>query len=294
MARLDPLPVEQLSPQQKLIHDKIKGNRPKLGGPFGVLLRNPALATAASGVVDALRGEGKLDKRIYELIVLTVARHWSAQYAWAVHEPIARGLGFAPTKWSRRSRPRRTPTSAKPEEALVYDAVTELMAGKVLSTATYDRLIKQFGLDVTIELISTAGLYSMISTVLNGFDVPTANGEKPFLTILHSRVLVCREPSPSWLEVRGRRQMAKTRKRLAHVRQSIGHRAPITLEDQRQLPRLQAGGDRQSGEDRQPRASRWPALPSCQTTNTAWISEARCAAGTAWRRTQPGSRACQR
>jgi 4-carboxymuconolactone decarboxylase len=75
---------------------------------------------------------------------------------------------------------RRRPASAKPEEALVYDAVTELLAGKVLSTAIYDRLIKQFGLDVTIELISTAGLYSMISTILNGFDVPAANGEKPF------------------------------------------------------------------------------------------------------------------
>jgi 4-carboxymuconolactone decarboxylase len=179
VARLDPLPVEQLSPQQKLIHDKIKGNRPKLGGPFGVLLRNPALATAASGVVDALRSDGKLDKRIYELIVLTVARHWSAQYAWAVHEPIARDLGFT-DEMVESIKARRKPASAKPEEALVYDAVTELMAGKVLSTATYNRLIKQFGLDVTIELISTAGLYSMISTVLNGFDVPTANGEAPF------------------------------------------------------------------------------------------------------------------
>ena len=179
MARLDPLPVEQLSPQQKLIHDKIKGNRPKLGGPFGVLLRNPALATAASGLVDALRGDGKLDKRIYELIVLTVARHWSAQYAWAVHEPIARGLGFS-EEMVEAIKARRRPASAKPEEALVYDAVTELLAGKVLSTAIYDRLIKQFGLDVTIELISTAGLYSMISTILNGFDVPAANGEKPF------------------------------------------------------------------------------------------------------------------
>jgi len=179
VARLDPLPVEQLSPQQKLIHDKIKGNRPKLGGPFGVLLRNPALATAASGLVDAQRGEGKLDKRIYELIVLTVARHWSAQYAWAVHEPIARGLGFS-EEMVEAIKARRRPASAKPEEALVYDAVTELLAGKVLSTAIYDRLIKQFGLDVTIELISTAGLYSMISTILNGFDVPAANGEKPF------------------------------------------------------------------------------------------------------------------
>jgi 4-carboxymuconolactone decarboxylase len=179
LARLDPLPVEQLSPQQKAIHDKILGNRKKLGGPFGVLLRNPDLATAASGVVDALRGNGKLEKRIYELIVMTVARHWSAQYAWAVHEPLARATGLS-EETIEALRARRKSASAKPDEALVYDAVTELMGGKVLSTSTYERLLKQFGLDTTIELISTAGLYSMIATVLNGFDVPTPNGERPF------------------------------------------------------------------------------------------------------------------
>ena len=80
-----------------------------------------------------LRGEGKLDKRIYELIVLTVARHWSAQYAWAVHEPIARGLGFSEEMVEAIKAPPQSPSSAKPEEALVYDAVTELLAGKVLS-----------------------------------------------------------------------------------------------------------------------------------------------------------------
>lgn len=178
MARLDPLPVEQLSPQQKAVHDKIKGARPKLGGPFAVLLRNPDLATAAGSVVDALRANGKLDKRVYELIVLMVARHWSAQYAWAVHEPIARGLGFT-DEMIESLKSRRKPATAKPEEGLVYDAVSELLTGKVLSQATYDRLLKQFGLDVTIELVATAGLYSMISTVLNGFDVPTPNNDKP-------------------------------------------------------------------------------------------------------------------
>ena len=48
--RKTPWPVSTRSPwnssrrSRRLIHDEIKGNRPKLGGPFGVLLRNPALA----------------------------------------------------------------------------------------------------------------------------------------------------------------------------------------------------------------------------------------------------------
>jgi 4-carboxymuconolactone decarboxylase len=179
VARLDPLPVDKLSPRQKAIHDKVLGSRKVLGGPFSVLLRHPALAEAASGVVDVLRRDGKLDKRLYEMIVLTVARHWNAHYVWAVHEPLARSGGIADAT-IEALRAGKKPASAKPDELLLYEATTELMAGKVLSAPTYDRLIKQFGLDLTLEIAATAGLYSMISTILNAFDVPTPGGERTF------------------------------------------------------------------------------------------------------------------
>ena len=61
--------------------------RPKLvQGPFGVFLHNPELAQAANAMTLALREHAKLPKRLFELIVLIVVRHWGAQYAWAVHE----------------------------------------------------------------------------------------------------------------------------------------------------------------------------------------------------------------
>lgn len=179
MARLDPLPVNQLSPEQKAIHDKIIGNRKQLGGPFSVFLRNAALAGAASEVNDVLRNNGKLDKRIYELITLIVSRHWSAPYVFAVHEPIARSVGVSDDV-IEAIRTRRKPAFTKPDEALTYDAVTELLAGKVLSEPTYRRLIEMFGLDLAIEFAATAGFYGMLATVLNTFDIPTPNGERPF------------------------------------------------------------------------------------------------------------------
>jgi 4-carboxymuconolactone decarboxylase len=41
-------------------------------------------------------------------------------------------------------------------------------------------MIKQFGLDLTIDIVSIAGLYSMVATVLNAFDVPPSSGVNPF------------------------------------------------------------------------------------------------------------------
>jgi 4-carboxymuconolactone decarboxylase len=179
VARLDPPAVETLSPEQKVVHDAIKGTRPRLGGPFGVLLHNPPVATAASGLVDVLRANGTLEPRIYELIVLTVARHWSTPYVWAVHEPIGRKAGLS-GEVIDALKARTRPAFAKADEALVYDAVTELLGGTILSAPLYERLLKQYGVQTTVELVSVVGLYNMIATVLNGFDVPTANGETPF------------------------------------------------------------------------------------------------------------------
>jgi 4-carboxymuconolactone decarboxylase len=173
------LPIEQLSPEQKALHAELLKTRKRVSGPFGVWLRNPALADAANKLVLALRENGKLEKRLYELIVLTVVRHWSAQYAWAAHEANARASGLS-NEVIEAIRAQQRPTFGKADEGLVYEAIAELLAGKVLNTATYERLVKQFGLQTTIELISIAGLYSMVSTVLNGFDVQTPNGERPF------------------------------------------------------------------------------------------------------------------
>ncbi len=179
MARHEPLPVEQLTPDQKRIHDAVIGSRKKLGGPFSVLLRKPPLADAVNKTLRAMREEGKLDKRLYELLVLTVVRHWSAAYAWSVHVAPALAAGVGQDDIDAILA-RRKPTFAKADEKMIYEAATSLLEDKKLSDAAYQGLVKQFGLDLTIDIISLVGFYCMIATVINGFEVPTPNGEQPF------------------------------------------------------------------------------------------------------------------
>jgi 4-carboxymuconolactone decarboxylase len=179
VARLDPLPLEQLTPEQKALYDVLFSKRKRVTGPFTVWLHNPALADAANRLVQALRHDAKLDKRLYELIVLIVVRDRSAQYAWAVHEAPALESGLS-RDTVEAIRERRPPNFDREDERIVYEATTELMAGGPLSAEKYRRLIGHFGLDLTIEIVSVAGLYAMVSAVLNGFDIPTPNGERPF------------------------------------------------------------------------------------------------------------------
>jgi 4-carboxymuconolactone decarboxylase len=180
MARLDPLPMEQLTPEQQRLHAELGSTRrQRVSGPFAIWLRNPPVADAANKLTLALRENGKLERRLFELIVMTVVRQWSAQSAWAAHEANALAAGLAP-EVIEAIRERRRPDFKKADEALVYDTVLELLERKPLGAASYDRLLKQFGLDLAIEIITVAGFYGMVATVLNGFDVPTPNGERPF------------------------------------------------------------------------------------------------------------------
>jgi 4-carboxymuconolactone decarboxylase len=180
VARLDPLPVEKLSPEQKALHDMLASSRNgRVTGPFAIWLRTPAVCDAANKLTLSLRENGNVNKRLYELITLIVTRYWSAQYAWSQHERAAAAAGISQDVIDA-IRDRRKPDLKTDDERLVYEAVTELLERKPLSQATHDRMLKQFGVEHTIEIVSIVGLYSLVSTVLNTFDVPTLNGETPF------------------------------------------------------------------------------------------------------------------
>jgi 4-carboxymuconolactone decarboxylase len=179
LARFEPVQIEKLTPEHKVLYEAVRANRPKLVGPFSVLMHNPPLADAVNRVVDAVRKDGKLDKRLYELIVLITVRHAKAAYAWAVHEPLARKAGVSGEVVDAIHAGRK-PSFTKPDEKAIYEAVTELLNTNRVSDAAYQALSRQFGLPETVEVITCVGLYCMVGSVINAFEVPTPNGEKPF------------------------------------------------------------------------------------------------------------------
>jgi 4-carboxymuconolactone decarboxylase len=179
VARLDPPSMEDLTEQQKQIYAAITRSRPRVSGPFGVWLRIPPIADAANKLVNSIRDSGKIEKRLYEFIVMIVAAHWTASYAWSAHEQTAIDCGVA-TDVIEAIRTGKKPNFTNKDEAMIYDAVTSLLRNRKLSDEAYKGLVDHFGLEKTIEIVSVAGIYSMIATVINAFEVPTPNGEKPF------------------------------------------------------------------------------------------------------------------
>lgn len=177
MARIDDVKRENLSARQQQLHDDFLRTRPRntLSGPFAVLIHTPDIAEPADRLVNYYRRSPKIGRRLVELVILLTVRDAAAQYAWAVHEPTALKEGLSQQSIDA-IRARRRPDFSRDDERLIYDMVTELLAAKTLSGATFARAKAAFGLDGVIEVVTCAGLYGMIGLVLNAFEIPPPPG----------------------------------------------------------------------------------------------------------------------
>ena len=178
MARIADVNREDLSPRQQQLHDDFLKSRPRntLTGPFSVLIHTPDIAEPADHLVNYYRSNPKLGRRLIELIILMLCRSATVQYAWSVHEPHALKEGITQDVIDA-IRASKRPDFKRDDERLIYDFVTELLANKTVSAATFERAKAAFGLDGVIEAVTCSGLYGMIGLVLNVFDIPPQPGK---------------------------------------------------------------------------------------------------------------------
>jgi 4-carboxymuconolactone decarboxylase len=178
MSRVPPLDPATLTPEQQRVAAAISGARKNVRGPFTIWLRNAALAEYANAFGVALRDSKVLDRRLFELAVITVCRAFTVQYAWSSHAPAAEAAGISPDVIAA-IRDNRAPEFMREDERVVYDVANEIMQTKDLSQATYDRAVRQFGIEGTVDLVSTVGYYAMVGIFLKSFGVPTPTGDTP-------------------------------------------------------------------------------------------------------------------
>lgn len=178
MSRVPPLDVDALTDEQKRVYSEIAGSRKTVRGPFPIWLRNPRLADHANQFGVVLRDHSAIGRRIFELAVIVVCRAGNVQYAWSSHAPQAEAAGIAP-EIVAAIRDNRTPEFTRPDEWMAYRAATEIMANGELSQASYDACVAQFGLQGTVELVSTVGYYAMVGIFLKSFGVMPPDGSTP-------------------------------------------------------------------------------------------------------------------
>jgi len=177
MARIDPIPMDQMTPDQRRLNDEIAGSRGggPAKGPFALWLRTPELAEHANAFGSYLRHGTTVPQRLVELAVLVVARTYTAQYEWHAHAAYADKVGLAPDL-VEAIRNRKEPVIVERDEQIVHAVATELTVRRKLSDATYAQAVEVLGEQTLLDLVTIIGFYTMVAVVLVGFDVDIPGG----------------------------------------------------------------------------------------------------------------------
>jgi 4-carboxymuconolactone decarboxylase len=171
-------PDKMTEAQRKAAEELASGPRGRVSGPFNVLLRSPELLSPVQKVGEYLRFRCTLDRRIAEFATLIAARQWTQNYEWSAHHPLALKAGLKPEIAQAIAEGRR-PSGMAQDEEIVHELLTELFQNKSASDATYERAVKQFGEQHTVEIVTIAGYYALLGMLMNLARTPLPEGKQP-------------------------------------------------------------------------------------------------------------------
>jgi 4-carboxymuconolactone decarboxylase len=186
MSRLPILRYDDLGPDGRRVWDGVVGSRGAdlineqggLIGPFNAFVHAPDVGRRLSSLGGTLRFGTSIERRLSEVAIITVGARWKAEFEWWAHSRMAREHGVPAAVIDAIGRGEVPPFESE-DERTVYAVARELTEGGRLSQGTYDaaqRLLGQAGL---VELVSLCGYYSLVSFLLNAFEVPLPAGAAP-------------------------------------------------------------------------------------------------------------------
>lgn len=177
--RMPEIPPQGLTPAQKRASDEfLAARKVPVFGPFVPLLRSPELMTAARSMGDYLRYKSTLEPRLSEFAILIVARAWTQDLEWQVHQPIALKAGLRPEIVQAVADGRR-PAGMAEDEEIVWDFTDELHRTKGISDATYARALARFGEQGIMDLAGLNGYYALLAMAMNTARTAPPGGVPP-------------------------------------------------------------------------------------------------------------------
>lgn len=187
--RLPLLPPDQLTEAQKPLYADMKAgiasnfnafktitDQGELIGPWNAWLHEPVIGAAIWNLTKAMTAQASLPDPVRQIAILVVGAHFDAAYELYAHIAVAERENMSDARISTLVSGSR-PSDLNDEEGCAYDVAFALVGGGVLPEPCYRRAVKLFGQHGANELIFLVGLYCMVSTTLNGFNVSVPERE---------------------------------------------------------------------------------------------------------------------
>jgi len=182
--RLPLIAPDDLTPEQKPLYDDMRRGIASnfnafiveradgaLMGPWNPWLHEPAIGKAIWDLTLAMTKNAVLPDNVRQIAILVVGARYDAAYEVYAHIAVAEREGMPAERLATLVADLK-PTDLAKEESVAFDVAYALSRGGTLPEPLYRLAVATFGQHGTNELIYLVGLYALVSTTLNGFNVP--------------------------------------------------------------------------------------------------------------------------
>ena len=179
--RFPQITVDQLDPDaRKVAEEIVKFSSVGLAGPYNVMFRSPVFAERMKLLLDYLRFNTSLPKRLNEFAILIQGRLWTSQVEWYAHYPLALKAGL-PQSVADDLKANRRPRNMQPDEEVVYDVCMTMSKKHEISDELFNRAKAILGEQQLVDLIAVTGTYVTVAMLLSlGEESSPADKPLPF------------------------------------------------------------------------------------------------------------------
>lgn len=183
MSRLPYLRRDDLDSNGQEVWDGVVGTRGGflvneqggLDGPFNAFLHAPEVGRRLSSLGRVLRFETSMERRLSEIAIITVGARWKAEFEWWAHARMAREHGVADAVVDAIGNGEEPAFEADDERA-VYTVARQLTETGQVGDEAYAAARQLLSDGGMVELVSLCGYYTLVSFLLNAFQVPLPPG----------------------------------------------------------------------------------------------------------------------
>jgi len=175
-----PLPKrETLDDEGQRMYDRLVdpkgGALAGLGGPAGIRLHSPHVATGSLLLIQHFRHTAQFSPRQRELAILAVAREYDSDVEWGAHVSEARKAGIA-DEIIEVIRDRQSAAGLEAGDQMIVSFCRQLLGSRSVDLPTFLSARRSLGDGGLVDLVSLVGYYVATAYLIAAFDVQTPEG----------------------------------------------------------------------------------------------------------------------
>ena len=144
-------------------------------GPFNPYLYTPGITSGLMQLIQADSKHNGLDKRVVEVVLLTVGAVWKAPYELYAHTAVAKKTGLAEAA-IQALVDGVSSDQLSSEEQLAHRFALQLVTEYKIDTELYEEAERIFGKVGLVEMVYSVGMYLLTCAMLKTFEIPAPKG----------------------------------------------------------------------------------------------------------------------